>query len=153
MKKRRTIPDNAAQQKIADSIVRKTIGMQEGWAAFMGRTTERIPFRFRKIIILFFFSISGAYSLYLLIFGITAKNKMDIKIDKIDFPKPINNIQNSLPAISDNEFKKIEAFKFYMDSLNKTTEGKTIADSILNNRPGLMDSISQLETIYRANKK
>lgn len=61
---------------------------------------------------------------------------------------------NKPPAIiTKEEFKKIEHFKKYTDSLAGSPAGKEIYDSILISRPGLIDSIILLENIYHSQIK
>jgi hypothetical protein len=52
-------------------------------------------------------------------------------------------------SISKEEFQRIENFKSYLDSLAKTNAGKRIFDSIIANRPGLIDSLSIVENLYQ----
>ncbi len=42
----------------------------------------------------------------------------------------------------------INSFRQFMDSLEQTTRGKMLADSLLASRPGLLDSLSLVERMY-----
>lgn len=42
----------------------------------------------------------------------------------------------------------INSFRQFMDSLEQTTRGKMLADSLRASRPGLLDSLSMVERMY-----
>jgi len=156
MKKKRSnkvLAKNAAQQRIADAIVNKVIGIQLRWAVLMQMNTERLPEGLKKFILFFLFFSSGCYSLYLIVAGFTGKHGNAIGIQFVHMPQPAPAEMNSGPLIAEVELKKIEAFRLRIDSLQMTVSGKQIADSILAGRSGLMDSIRQLELIYHSLKK
>jgi hypothetical protein len=43
----------------------------------------------------------------------------------------------------------VAAFRRYMDDLRSTPAGSRVRDSILRARPGLMDSINAIESLYK----
>jgi hypothetical protein len=55
-------------------------------------------------------------------------------------------------GIGKEQFKKIQQFRFYIDSLASDKSGKAILDSILKIRPGLIDSLTALETMHQLQK-
>lgn len=52
------------------------------------------------------------------------------------------------PLISEKEYNAIHSFKMHLDSLKATAGGKLKFDSLLLNRPHLIDSINLLENLY-----
>ena len=75
-----------------------------------------------------------------------------MKIDKINFPA--HNSKSNIEGIkvAERDYQSIASFKHYMDSLNKSLNGKYQYDSILQARPGLMDSVQVLEQLYLSQK-
>lgn len=55
--------------------------------------------------------------------------------------------------VAKEEYEKIQRFRQYMDSLERSPSGKKLYNSILINRPGLLDSIILIENIYQSQIK
>jgi hypothetical protein len=144
---------NPAQERIAGTIVRKVIELQERGALFMQRKTEKLSARAKKYGIIFFCLLSGGYSLYIMMESFTTKRQKILAVTNIKPSEYATQTGDgklySAPIISDIEYQKIVQFRRYMDSLSVSKTGKTIADSILLARPGLMDSVLQLEKLYQ----
>jgi len=103
------------------------------------------------------FVCAACYCIYLLLTAFTVQHEPVIVFKTIQGPKHITNTGDentkAVMIVSEHEFKQIEQFKDHIDSLRKTVTGNLIADSILQGRPGLMDSIEQLELLYHYQKK
>lgn len=56
-------------------------------------------------------------------------------------------------CITEQELKKVERCKAYLDSLGATPTGKGIRDSLLRDHPGLIDSMQQVINIYNNQKE
>lgn len=151
---KRELVKNPMQEKLATTIVTKSIQLQERWAAFMQRKTEQLSNPSKKYSIILFCLLAGGYSLYTIGDSLTAKKKKTPAITKIKTLKHVkqtgDGINYNSIVISEHEFNKIQIFKSYMDSLGKSATGSKISDSILQTRPGLLDSIIQLERLYHS---
>ncbi len=151
-KNKKELAINAAHEKIANSIVSRSLQFQEKWALFMQRKTEKLSARSRKIIIIFFCITTGGISLYTIGVSLLPSQKRSFKITTIKAPKNLtragDNKINAVMNASKDEFNRIQTFEACMDSLQNSDAGRKISDSILLNRPGLMDSIIQLKQIY-----
>ena len=157
-KKGKTFPAvNPAQDGIAKKIVASCIRLQERCAAFMQKQTERFS-RNGKLIALFLFClIAGSMSIYLMAASLMEYRDVPIKILSIKAPLQSgrsagDNYRSSI-VITKQEYQRIEHFRHYMDSLSRTLSGKRVYDSILKQRPGLMDSIAFIENIYQSQIK
>ncbi|MGN9390548.1 hypothetical protein ACTMSB_16165, partial [Enterococcus faecalis] len=108
--------------------------------------------------ILIFFCVSaGGYSIYLIVNSVFSpeRNQKALEIQQMDIPKHFNKTgdETVMPeaTIDEQTYLQIQDFRKYMDSLklNRTNE----YDSILQARPGLMDSVQVLEQIYLSQKQ
>jgi hypothetical protein len=140
------------QDKMVNGIVEKVTTFQLRWASFMQRSCERFSIKAKKYITVITVLFASVYSLYIIASSIIQKPKKAYRIATIHTPAYTTKtgeekiFSNNL--IPEKEYHKIIRFHQYMDSLNQTTKGKKIADSILHNRPGLMDSTLQLKKLY-----
>ena len=152
IRKRKEPVTNTAIEKIANTIVTKSIRIQERWAAFMQGLTEKLSTRSKKWSIILFCLLAGGYSLYTIIESFSAKKKKPFVLTNIKTPKYFTHSSEediqAIITIPEREYQKIIQFRKYMDSLSGTKTGKKIADSILLKRPGLTDSIIQIEQLY-----
>lgn len=99
---------------------------------------------------------TGSFSIYLVVNAAlnTDKAHSGFKIKQFVVPKHYNQPKDeSVPEATIDEitFFKIHDFKKYMDSLKENRHLQY--DSILQARPGLMDSVQMLEEIYYSQKQ
>ncbi len=148
---------NAAQEGAANHIVSVCIRLQQKWAGFMQRYTERLTRNGKLIILCLFCLTAGSLSLYLI-----ASNVMNRKVSSFNVAhlktspfvgKSGDENTKSVVIISKTEYEKIKGFRLYMDSLARSPSGKKRYNSILSQRPGLMDSILLIENIYQLQNK
>ena len=132
---------NPAADKLAGSIVTKTIRFQTRWANFMQRNTERLSLKTKKYFLIFFSLLTGMYSCLIIIQSFTGKTKPTFSITAIHTPKHVIEEKTNIAVISESEYLQIEHYKKYMDSCG------------LQIRPGLADSIKEIENIYQSSKK
>lgn len=143
--------------KVAGKIAGVGIKAQQVFAENMNSLFMKIDFKRLKLILIFFCVSAGGYSLYLIansVFSPERKQKA-LEIQQMDIPKHFNKSgdETIMPeaTIDEQTYLQIQDFRKYMDSLklNRTNE----YDSILQARPGLMDSVQVLEQIYLSQKQ
>ncbi len=159
-KKRKThvaVKKNAAQEKVANSIVTACIRMQKKWADFMQHYTERLSRNGKLIMFCVFCLLGGSLSLYLIASSIMRGSASSFTITHFKATpfkgKSGDENTKAFVIVTKAEYEKIQHFRFYMDSLASSTPGKKVYDSILNQRPGLMDSVLLIENIYQSQNK
>ena len=121
-------------------------------ANFLQQRTNNYSLRKKKLLLLLFVIVFVAESSVVTIQSITRKNKMPIAVTRIK-TIPVESSENTTPHITKTEFLKIKKFKNYIDSLNTTAEGKKRKDSLLLNRPQLMDSVNFLINLFLEQSK
>jgi hypothetical protein len=123
------------------------------WAEWMDRNSSKLGAREIKILFIVVTALFGTLCLLLILSGGQLfYTKPSIRPDIIQTIRaPSAAITTESPADT-LAMKKIRAFHSYMENLSVTEGGRKTRDSILEARPGLMDSIRILETMYNYNK-
>jgi len=156
--KRKIKSDNIAATSMSDKVARKIAGFgikaQLKFATVMNNLLNTMKIKKLKTILLVFCITCGGYSIYLVANAIIKprSSQQDFKVDQVEVPKHYDRTGEEIVApensIDEETYEKIQGFKKYMDSL-KINKSK-LYDSILQARPGLMDSVQMLEEIYNS---
>jgi len=148
--KQKGTSQNDMQDKAAVKIARILVKTQSRFASVMGRLSSRISTQKLKVIVILFSFLGAGFSLYCIAKAILPdQNVSPFRAEHTSVPKlpeMDNQESNTNVLISDETLQTINAFKEYMDSLR--LNGSKIYDSIISNRPHLMDSINMLEEMY-----
>lgn len=126
--------------------------LQVGWVQWMDRHTASLTKRDWALRLFCFVLCMGSYSAYRLINGVNGTKQKLFTITEIHKPISPGRTGTGLKdkaIISEAEHGRILRFHHYMDSLSADPSGKRIYDSIKQYRPGLMDSIRQIEDYYQ----
>jgi hypothetical protein len=155
-----TPAESSVKERTARKVAATISLVQNGFANIMGRWVNRLTVKGKKIFLLIFCLVFGSYSLYIMLtIFMSSGNELARAVtpDPISIPKHFDKAgdenTNVMPAVSENDFRKIQEFNRYMDSLKKSPSGKKVYDSIIVMRPGLLDSVKMLENIYLLQNK
>jgi hypothetical protein len=143
--------------KVAGKIAGVGIKAQRLFAEKMNKLFMKTDYKRLKLLLIFFCVSAGGYSIYLVANSVFSPEKKQkaFEIQQMDIPKHFNKSgdETIMPeaTIDEQTYLQIQDFRKYMDSLklNRTNE----YDSILQARPGLMDSVQVLEQIYLSQKQ
>jgi hypothetical protein len=143
--------------KVAGKIAGVGIKAQQLFAEKMNRIFMNTDFKRLKLLLILFCVSAGGYSIYLIVNSVFSPERKQkaLEIQQMDIPKHFNKSgdETIMPeaTIDEQTYLQIQDFRKYMDSLklNRTNE----YDSILQARPGLMDSVQVLEQIYLSQKQ
>ena len=161
LKKKKKARDEQHKPTISDKGAGKIAGagikMQKLFAQKMNNIFMNIEIKRLKALLVLFCLCAGGYSIYLVADSIIKPDKKQnsLKIQQMDVPKHFDKTGdeslNPEAYVDEETFQRIKQFRVYMDSLkrNKSSE----YDSILQVRPGLMDSVQMLEEIYNSQKQ
>ncbi len=134
--------DNVAK-KIANSI----LNVQKRFATFMNAKTKGCSVRTLGLASIVVCAVYIFLSVLAIVDVFKKKaSRTHIPISHIRMRAPINEKEKSVIIVSAAAYHRMQQFRVVMDSLRICD--KNYYDSILTNRPGLMDSIQLLETIY-----
>jgi hypothetical protein len=144
---------NAAQDKIAYSIVRKCTRLQSRWADYMQRKSDRLSSSLKKYWLISFCLLTGGCSLYTIVDSFRTSDNPAFSVAPINVPEHATKTgeENKHPSIivTKDAFESVQRFRYYMDSLSRSASGKRTHDSIRASRPGLIDSVLVIEEMYK----
>jgi hypothetical protein len=126
---------------------------QRLWADFMQRQTERLSVRGKQVIVISICVLSAVYCSHVIYQSFLSRRSSIFSVTPIHTPSLVTHTGEANAGstiMPEAQYRQISNFRKYIDSLNTSVYGKSIADSLLRLRPGLMDSIRQLEAIYNS---
>lgn len=130
--------------------------LQDKWAKKMSALTSNLSKKCLVFYLILFVSSTASVSVYNLCNGLWGKEYKAagtrISPDHLIVVKPALDIKKQT-VLSRAEFENITHFSSYLESLKESKEGKKIYDSILYNRPGILDSLVGIENYYKTNFK
>jgi hypothetical protein len=151
-RKTNSVVDKPEPDSIGTRLGNVIAKLQTAFAERMNVAAAKIPTGKLKRNLAFFCLLSGGFSLYLAMNGMLGSSPATnvITIDNASVPKhfdksgdEINEVQN---IVDEDLYSQVKTFRSYVDSLQMND--KTVYDSIMLSRPGLMDSIRAIEEIY-----
>jgi hypothetical protein len=149
--KKKDAGTNHSADKAAGWIAAGIHRVQSLWAKGMGRLFNRLNPTTKKVVLIIccLFMVTYCTALVAFSFGKTMHLlKMPAGIGKpLKIVKPFTDKPPVMPAF----IRRIEKFKHYLDSLSTSADGRRIRDSLLKERPGVLDSIKKIESIYCPN--
>jgi hypothetical protein len=144
---------NAAQDKIAISIVSKCIRLKSRLADYMQRKSDRLSSTVKKYWLISFCLLAVGCSLYVIVHGFRTPSDDVIYVSHIKLLEHSTKTgeANKQPSmiVTKDAFDKVQRFRYHMDSLSRSPSGKRTHDSILASRPGLIDSVLIIEEMYK----
>lgn len=156
-KDKETVEKVTVSDKVAGKIAGLGIKVQQLFAEKMNRVFMNTDFKRLKIILIIFCICAGGYSIYLIANSVISPDKKQnsFEVQQMDVPKHFDKAgdENLIPEayVDEETWQQIKQFRNYMDSLKQKRRNEY--DSILQARPGLMDSVQMLEQIYLSQKQ
>lgn len=150
-------PSSIPIDRMATVIVRIIQQLQQCFVQFMKAIVNKLSVTQSKIVFVMVISVTGFYSLYIFGAALLQQKKGTPIFTPASIRQPAiiykdeGHDRMRLAVADSSTAEKIRDFNIYFDSLQKT-EPKQY-DSILQSRPGLMDSIRMLTQIYYSQKK
>ena len=143
--------EHPLQHKLAGGIADFIRRAQLGWVGFMQRRFGRLDRRIRVVIFI------GYMVAMCLVSGNSILESMSYKPETFDLPTPttvpIIQQQKTRDAIYDSRADplagRLARYRHHLDSLGKSDAGKQQLDSLRRFRPGLLDSLEQVQELYR----
>lgn len=153
-KQKKKIAGVSTADKVAGKIAGAGLKIQRNFSEIMNKLFTRLSPGSVKVFLVVFCLSAGGYSFYLISNSIFSDKPPTsaIHVDPVKTPKHFDKAGDeailSNEYVDENTYRNIIAFKMFMDSLK--TNNTRVYDSIINARPGLMDSVLVLENIYNS---
>lgn len=146
-----------AKNNLWQKFDQANLRLQYKCANWLERKTAHLT-RLNWIVILLCFTVfTSGCSIYLIVNSFSVNKTRNITVTPITKPTNLVPTKEKPPQlntiISETEFEKITRFRKYMDSLGRSPTGKKMHDSIVLNRPGLLDSLTIVENYYYSHLK
>lgn len=145
-----------SKNKIAEGIAGAGLKIQAIFSGHMNALFVRMSPKGMKIVLIVFCLCGGGFSIYLVNHAIINPQlkTASFKLDRMNVPKHYDqtgdeSIRQDV-QVDEQTYNQLQRFTVYMDSLK--IKNKNIYDSILQARPGLMDSVQMLVGIYDSQK-
>lgn len=125
---------------------------QTRWAVWMSGRTNQFSRRTWVTLLILFVLSGGVCCIYIAASSFRYGDKRTLSITPINKPKHVIKMGEATvisTKLPEKEYNRIKQFRLYMDSLARSPGGKEIYDSIIANRPGLMDSVRFIENYYQ----
>ncbi|MFV8347567.1 hypothetical protein [Flavobacterium sp. ZB4P13] len=154
------IPDKADRFRgnLLQQFDEANLRLQYKCAHWLERKTAYLSRKSWILILICFTVFASGCSIYVMIDSFSeTTDSSTINITPI--AKPINTMRTGdekdeiKVSISKAEFEKTVHFRRYMDSLGRSPTGKKLQDSIIQYRPGLLDSLTIVENYYHSQFK
>ena len=145
---------NQLRDRTAAGIVQRCTSVQAAWANRMQQKWDKLPGCAKRYWLLLFCMLSTGANLLVVVHSLRITYGHGLDVIPIRVPAHATSVNkvsvHTQEPTGNDEFRGIEKFRFYLDSLNRSEAGQRLRDSMLHTRPGLMDSIRVLENIYRS---
>jgi len=131
--------------------------VQRKWARWMARKAGGLPRQNLFALLILFTVVSMTYCVYLIASSFSGKVAPELKVLQIDGiynagPQMPNHATDYIPKDT-SEIYNVKRIRRFMDSLARSPTGRKVYDSITTARPGLLDSLSVIEKIYKLKSK
>jgi len=145
---------NLKTDKIAVIWANRCLQAQYKVASFLQTKSEKLSLNTKRLIVIAFSVISLSSCVYLVVKSFLGNQNIRLSVTAIKVPEQVvqNEDRQVSPStgVSKNEFEKVKKFRCYIDSLTTSNSGRRIYDSIRKSRPGLIDSLSIIENVYKS---
>jgi hypothetical protein len=159
--KRNNIKVSAKTDRFKGNLLQKfdeaNLRLQYKCAHWLENKTAHLSRKSWIVILICFTLFTSGYSIYVIIASFSQSKTNTITVMPIakitNAKEPVGKMVKTNASISKMEYERIVRFRRYMDSLGRSPTGKKTQDSIMQYRPGLLDSITVVENQYHSQFK
>lgn len=135
---------------VAGGIGRFIARVQQRWADWMVKKSERMSVRAKWVMLAVFCLFAASSCIYLIGSSFHSVSTRTPKIGRIKTPIQSAPRERSSPAISEQDYRKLKNYRLYMDSLARSPTGAPQYQKFRQQHPGLLDSIRIIEKMYQS---
>jgi len=131
--------------------------IQRKWAKWMARKAGGLPRQNLYALFILFTVVSMTYCVYLIASGLLGRVEPELKLLKVEsiYRVGVQTPNQAAEFIPNDTFeiKNIKEIRRFMDSIAQSPTGRKAFDSTAAAHPGLLDSLSIIEKIYKLKSK
>lgn len=156
---RRRFHGERPKKPIVEKGVQHLTKIQRKYADKLQSMSEKMSPTGKKLMLALFVLVFGGISVSIIWHSVSAHGKRSVVTIQPIVPSPPSgrpdNVKGQWPerGVSTREYNMIRAFHRYIDSLGSTAEGQQRRDSLLKEKPGLVDSLIAIEKMYLGQQK
>jgi len=141
--------------RIAERVSNSVSKVPRAFASYLGKKTAGLGSREKLVFLAGVCTVFGGLSLFYVIRVFSPGTKVKpVMPQQVAVPKHFDKTgepaENEVVVVSPGLYRRLQEFKRFMDSLRQKAD--PAYDSIMRERPGLMDSVLWLEKIYSEQK-
>jgi len=141
-------------EKLAGIIAGALLGSQRRISSRVNTQLARLEKRGKMLFMAGVVTLLGGFSLFTIVFSFNDEEPRLAKPWRVVVPKYIEErFTPLLPTIHAKDMEQIVLFKNYLDSLRRDSHGRYFYDSLRRHRPGLLDSLTLMQSYYHSNVK
>ena len=148
-------PKSSVAKEAPIEIINKWKALKRKLAIHLQQKSELLSIPAKKYSLAFFFILFGGSSIAIIIHSATTRQEI-ISVARISKSADVGKREfpalRSDSTITKREYERIIEFKKYLFLLRDDPARRKRFDSIITNRPGLMDSITLFEKMYLSQK-
>lgn len=116
--------ENSPHDRVANTLGQNCIQIQEHFAMYIQRRTERLSYKTKKLLVVIFFLLSTGYSLHLMVESLKSCKVAGFSITTIKFPASIGNAGDengkTNVIVSPPKYERKHRSQLNMDSLARS---------------------------------
>ena len=141
------------QEKSGSRFGALLFGIKMRWAGWMRRKSDRLSLKGKWFALLLFCLTAIGLNAWLVLRSLKPQTGVMVAVSRIRPPKQVTAQMNFKGMISDQEIKHIQHIQKYLDSLAHTASGEAQYRRLMEQHPGLLDSLRQIEQLYQQQKQ
>jgi len=148
IKEKQTIGGKGNQAK--PGLSRRLEHFQVRCALWLANRTGHYSYRKWILLLACFVLLTGGYSGYVLVEGLTGGKGSSLSLSKITRPEHATESGiTDRATITHQQYQQIVALRHYLDSLSRDPQGRAEYGRIIEQQPGLTDSLKIIEEYYK----
>ena len=142
-------------RKSVEKVAEQFIAQLRKLAVYLQHKSDLLSRRTKMCLLGLFLLAGSGCSLYLILNSLTGKYQLSIT-SVTDFPyinKTRVEVNRNTIVITKRDYLAVQNFRKYLDSLKFSPDGKIEYEKIIHERAGLLDSMNEIEHIYKQQQK
>ncbi|WP_367867008.1 hypothetical protein [Pedobacter sp. WC2423] len=142
-------------RKSIEKVAEQFVAQLRKLAVYLQHRSELLSRRTKLVLLGLFLLVGSGCSLYLILNSLAGKYQLSITSVK-HFPfinKTMAEVNRNIIVVTKRDYLAVQNFRKYLDSIKFSPGGKIEYEKIIHERAGLLDSMDEIEHIYKQQQK